>query len=50
MPDSFNPDDHATRKLRIATISGLVFGTFVRRYAARSRTIIGPDVSAALRA
>ena len=28
MPDSFRPEDHAIRKLHVATISGIVFGTF----------------------
>src|ERR1700733_1099537 len=47
MPDSFNPDDHATRKLRIATISGLVFGTFSDE-TPDIESFIGPEVSAAL--
>jgi phenylpropionate dioxygenase-like ring-hydroxylating dioxygenase large terminal subunit len=47
MPDSFNPDDHATRKLRIETISGLVFGTFSDA-TPNIETFIGPEVSAAL--
>jgi phenylpropionate dioxygenase-like ring-hydroxylating dioxygenase large terminal subunit len=48
MPDSFNPDDHATRKLRIETISGLVFGTFSDA-TPDIESFIGPEVSAALR-
>jgi phenylpropionate dioxygenase-like ring-hydroxylating dioxygenase large terminal subunit len=48
MPDSFNPDDHATRKLRIETISGLVFGTFSDA-TQDIESFIGPEVSAALR-
>jgi phenylpropionate dioxygenase-like ring-hydroxylating dioxygenase large terminal subunit len=48
MPDSFNPDDHATRKLRIETISGLVFGTFSDA-TPDIETFIGPEVAAALR-
>jgi anthranilate 1,2-dioxygenase large subunit/terephthalate 1,2-dioxygenase oxygenase component alpha subunit len=48
MPDSFNPDDHAIRKLRIETISGLVFGTFSDA-TQDIETFIGADVAAALR-
>jgi phenylpropionate dioxygenase-like ring-hydroxylating dioxygenase large terminal subunit len=48
MPDSFNPDDHATRKLRIETISGLVFGTFSETTPGLE-SFLGSDVSAALR-
>jgi phenylpropionate dioxygenase-like ring-hydroxylating dioxygenase large terminal subunit len=48
MPDSFNPDDHTTRKLRIETISGLVFGTFSDATPSLE-DFIGPEVSAALR-
>jgi phenylpropionate dioxygenase-like ring-hydroxylating dioxygenase large terminal subunit len=48
MPDSFDPDDHVTRKLRIETISGLIFGTFSDS-TPTLETFIGPDVSAALR-
>jgi anthranilate 1,2-dioxygenase large subunit/terephthalate 1,2-dioxygenase oxygenase component alpha subunit len=47
MPESFNPDDHATRKLRIETISGLVFGTFSDA-TPNLENFIGPDASAAL--
>jgi phenylpropionate dioxygenase-like ring-hydroxylating dioxygenase large terminal subunit len=48
MPDSFRLEDHATRKLRIATISGLVFGTF-SDLTPTIEDFIGPEVSAALR-
>jgi phenylpropionate dioxygenase-like ring-hydroxylating dioxygenase large terminal subunit len=48
MPDSFHPEDHAIRKLRIETISGLIFGTFSGATPALE-TFIGPEVSAALR-
>jgi phenylpropionate dioxygenase-like ring-hydroxylating dioxygenase large terminal subunit len=48
MPDTFRADDHATRKLRIETISGLVFGTFSDA-TPDLETFIGPDVGAALR-
>jgi phenylpropionate dioxygenase-like ring-hydroxylating dioxygenase large terminal subunit len=48
MPDSFNPDDHATRKLRIATINGIVFGTFSDTTPS-IEDFIGPEVAAALR-
>jgi phenylpropionate dioxygenase-like ring-hydroxylating dioxygenase large terminal subunit len=48
MPDSFNPDDHAIRKLRIETISGLVFGTFSDA-TQDIETFMGADVAAALR-
>jgi phenylpropionate dioxygenase-like ring-hydroxylating dioxygenase large terminal subunit len=48
MPESFNPDDHATRKLRIETISGLVFGTFSDA-TPNVEEFIGPEVCAALR-
>jgi anthranilate 1,2-dioxygenase large subunit/terephthalate 1,2-dioxygenase oxygenase component alpha subunit len=48
MPDSFNPNDHAIRKLRIETISGLVFGTFSNATPG-IEDFLGPDVSAALR-
>jgi anthranilate 1,2-dioxygenase large subunit/terephthalate 1,2-dioxygenase oxygenase component alpha subunit len=48
MPDSFRPEDHATRKLRIETISGLVFGTFSAE-TPNIEDFIGPDVSDALR-
>ena len=48
MPDTFRPDDHAIRKLRITTISGLVFGTFSDA-SPDIETFIGPDVAAALK-
>jgi phenylpropionate dioxygenase-like ring-hydroxylating dioxygenase large terminal subunit len=48
MPDSFHPEDHAIRKLRIETINGLIFGTFSGATPALE-TFIGPEVSAALR-
>jgi phenylpropionate dioxygenase-like ring-hydroxylating dioxygenase large terminal subunit len=48
MPDDFRAEDHAVRKLRIATISGLVFGTFSDATPG-IEDFIGPDVSAALR-
>jgi phenylpropionate dioxygenase-like ring-hydroxylating dioxygenase large terminal subunit len=48
MPDTFRADDHATRKLRIETISGLVFGT-LSDSTPDLETFIGPDVGAALR-
>ncbi len=48
MPDSFRPDDHATRKLRITTISGLVFGTFSET-TPDIEAFLGPEVAAALR-
>jgi len=48
MPDDFRAEDHATRKLRIETISGLVFGTFSGATPALE-AFIGPEVAAALR-
>jgi phenylpropionate dioxygenase-like ring-hydroxylating dioxygenase large terminal subunit len=48
MPDSFLPEEHSIRKLRIATISGLVFGTFSGATPDLD-SFLGPDVSAALR-
>lgn len=48
MPDSFRPEDHVTRKLRIATVSGLVFGTACDR-TSDIETYLGPEVLAALR-
>jgi phenylpropionate dioxygenase-like ring-hydroxylating dioxygenase large terminal subunit len=48
MPLEFRLEDHATRKLRIATISGLVFGTFSDATPAIEE-FIGPEVSSALR-
>jgi phenylpropionate dioxygenase-like ring-hydroxylating dioxygenase large terminal subunit len=48
MPDSFRPEDHVTRKLRITTIGGLVFGTFGNR-TPDIETYLGPEVMAALR-
>src|SRR3954469_9244454 len=48
MPDSFRPEDHVTRKLRIATIGGMVFGTFSAR-TPDIETYLGPEVLAALR-
>lgn len=48
MPDSFRPEDHVTRKLRVETISGLVFGTFSDA-TPNIQDFLGPDVSAALR-
>jgi phenylpropionate dioxygenase-like ring-hydroxylating dioxygenase large terminal subunit len=47
MPASFDPADHSTRKLRIETISGLVFGTFSDA-APDLETFMGSDVSDAL--
>jgi phenylpropionate dioxygenase-like ring-hydroxylating dioxygenase large terminal subunit len=47
MPASFNPADHSTRKLRIETISGLVFGTF-SEVTPDLENFIGSDVSDAL--
>jgi phenylpropionate dioxygenase-like ring-hydroxylating dioxygenase large terminal subunit len=47
MPASFDPTDHSTRKLRIETISGLVFGTFSDA-TPDLETFMGSDVSAAL--
>jgi phenylpropionate dioxygenase-like ring-hydroxylating dioxygenase large terminal subunit len=47
MPGTFRVEDHATRKLRITTLSGIVFGTFsdttppIEEY-------VGPEVLAAL--
>ena len=47
MPNDFRAEDHAVRKPRIATFSGLVFATFSD--ATRSiEDFIGPEVSAAL--
>lgn len=48
MPDDFRPEDYTTRKLRITSISGLVFGTFSDA-APTIEDFIGPDVTAALR-
>lgn len=48
MPDDFRAEDHAVRKLRIATISGLVFGT-LSDATPDIEDFIGPEVSAALR-
>ena len=48
MPDDFRAEDHATRKLRIETISGLIFGTFSAT-TPDIETFIGPEVTAALR-
>ena len=48
MADDFRAEDHAIRKLRIATISGLVFGT-LSDAAPSIEDFIGPEVSAALR-
>lgn len=48
MPDTFRVQDHATRKLRVTSLSGIVFGTLsdatppIEDYA-------GPDVLAAVR-
>ncbi len=47
MPDSFRPEDHAIRKLRIATISGIVFGTLSDQTPA-IEDYIGPEIAAAL--
>jgi phenylpropionate dioxygenase-like ring-hydroxylating dioxygenase large terminal subunit len=47
MPDSFNQADHSTRKLRIETIAGLVFGTFSDA-TPDLETFMGPQASAAL--
>ncbi|HEY0183429.1 MAG TPA: Rieske 2Fe-2S domain-containing protein [Rhodopila sp.] len=48
MPGDFRLEDHATRKLRVTTISGLVFGT-LSDAAPDIEDFMGPDVSAALR-
>ena len=48
MPDSFRVQDHITRTLRIATFSGLVFGTFSDA-TPDVENFIGPKVAAALR-
>jgi phenylpropionate dioxygenase-like ring-hydroxylating dioxygenase large terminal subunit len=48
MPDSFNPDDHVIRKMRIETICGLVFGTFCEATPGLEE-YIGAEVAAALR-
>ncbi len=48
MPDSFRPEDHATRKLRIETIGSLVFGTFSDR-TPDLETYMGPEIASALR-
>jgi len=48
MPDSFRPEDHVTRKLRIASIGGLVFGTF-GDHTPDIEDYLGPEVLAALR-
>jgi phenylpropionate dioxygenase-like ring-hydroxylating dioxygenase large terminal subunit len=47
MPDSFRAEDHATRKLRITTLCGLVFGTFSDATPA-IEDYVGPDVLAAI--
>jgi len=47
MPDSFRPEDHTIRKLRIATISGIVFGTLSNQTPA-IEDYIGPEIAAAL--
>jgi phenylpropionate dioxygenase-like ring-hydroxylating dioxygenase large terminal subunit len=47
MPASFDPADHSTRKLRIETLSGLVFGTFSDA-TPDLETFMGSDVSEAL--
>jgi phenylpropionate dioxygenase-like ring-hydroxylating dioxygenase large terminal subunit len=48
MPDSFRAADHVTRKPRIASIGGLVFGTF-SDLTPGIEDYLGPDVAAALR-
>jgi phenylpropionate dioxygenase-like ring-hydroxylating dioxygenase large terminal subunit len=48
MPDSFRLEDHVTRKLRIASIGGLVFGTF-GDHTPDIEDYLGPEVLAALR-
>ena len=48
MPSDFRVEDYAARKLRIATISGLIFGTFADA-TPNIEDFIGSDVSAALR-
>ncbi|HEX2943716.1 MAG TPA: Rieske 2Fe-2S domain-containing protein [Rhodopila sp.] len=48
MPDDFRPEELKTRKLRIATIGGIVFGTFSDQ-TPPIETYLGPDVAAALK-
>ncbi len=48
MPDSFRPEEHAIRKLRVTTISGIVFGTLSDQTPA-IEDYIGPDITAALK-
>ncbi|HEY4041714.1 MAG TPA: Rieske 2Fe-2S domain-containing protein [Rhodopila sp.] len=48
MPDSFRPEDFSTRKLRVTTIGGIVFGTF-SQVAPSIEDFVGSEVAAALR-
>jgi len=48
MPETFRVQDHAVRKLRIATLSGIVFGTFSDATPPLEE-FLGPDVLFALR-
>ncbi len=48
MPETFRVQDHATRRLRIATISGIVFGT-LSDITPPIEEYVGPDVLFALR-
>lgn len=47
MPESFRPEEHATRKLRVTAISGIVFGTFSDQ-TPTIEDFIGPEIAAAL--
>ena len=48
MPETFRVQDHATRKLRIATLNGIVFGT-LSDATPPLEEFLGPDVLSALR-
>jgi phenylpropionate dioxygenase-like ring-hydroxylating dioxygenase large terminal subunit len=48
MPETFRTQDHATRKLRIATINGIIFGT-LSDVTPPIEDYVGPDVLSALR-
>jgi phenylpropionate dioxygenase-like ring-hydroxylating dioxygenase large terminal subunit len=48
MPETFRTQDHATRKLHIATISGIIFGT-LSDATPPIEEYVGPDVLFALR-
>jgi phenylpropionate dioxygenase-like ring-hydroxylating dioxygenase large terminal subunit len=48
MADDFRLEDHVNRKLRIATISGLVFGTFSDATPSLE-DFLGPELTSALR-